>query len=329
MSVAKLPRSNSRWTDSLARILPRTLRSLGAKWNFEANAKLDHLSTLLLAQDYARICEHHANPLNRCGRKIFSNSDEDGITLEIARRIGMVGGVFAEFGVGNGLENNTIALAAIGWKGFWVGGQKLAFSVETAAPGTQGDFAFFQEFVDRTNVLPLARQGLDTIAESELDLLSLDLDGNDFYFIEELLKGGLRPKIFLVEYNAKFPPPIRWKIDYDPQHRWSYDDYFGASLMEFCDLFERHGYFLVCCNSGSGANAWFVQSAYRNAFRDVPQDVNVLWSPPRYFQVKYGHPASPKTVVSIINNIGATRESRHSGAAASPETAISKSSSQV
>jgi hypothetical protein len=32
-------------------------------------------------------------------------------------------GTFAEFGVGNGLENNTLILLASGWRGFWIDGQ--------------------------------------------------------------------------------------------------------------------------------------------------------------------------------------------------------------
>ena len=55
----------------------------------------------------------HPNPLTRYGRKCFSQADEDGITLEILRRIGIQDGTFCEFAVGNGLENNTLLLARI------------------------------------------------------------------------------------------------------------------------------------------------------------------------------------------------------------------------
>ncbi len=278
---------------------------------FNTNAALSDISALQLAHSYAKLVADHPNPLNRCGRRVFSNADEDGITFEIVRRIGVEGGVFAEFGVGDGLENNIIFLASLGWKGFWVGGQKLAFSLASSASGTPStDFVFLREFIDCSNILQLANRGLEAIGESEIDVLSLDLDGNDLYFVEELLTGGILPKVFIAEYNAKFPPPIRWKIDYDPRHRWSYDDYFGASLMSFCDLFEKFGYFLVCCNSAAGTNAFFVRSEYYDAFRDVPRDVNVLWSPPRYYLSQYGHPVSPRTVALIMNNIGKARAAR-------------------
>jgi hypothetical protein len=308
MSKAEPPHHSSKIARSLARILRGTLRSVGAISAFETNAMLGDLSAQLLAQSYDKIVEHHPNPLNRCGRKVFSNGDEDGITFEIIRRIGIECGVFAEFGVGDGLENNTIFLASLGWKGFWVGGQELAFSPVPIISGARStDFAFLREFIDRTNILSLAYRGLEAIAEIGIDVLSLDLDGNDIYLLEELLSGGILPKVFIVEYNAKFPPPIRWKIEYDPLHRWSFDDYFGASLMVVCDLFEKHGYFLVCCNSATGSNAFFVRAEYCNAFRDVPSDVNVLWAPPRYNRGKYGHPVSPKTVALIMKNIGNVR----------------------
>jgi hypothetical protein len=306
------PRPSSKFAKFLRNVFPRTLRSIGSMFAFETNAALRDISAQSLARSYDERVERHLNPLNRCGRRVFSNADEDGITFEIIRRIGIGCGVFAEFGVGDGLENNTISLASLGWKGFWVGGQKLAFplapsSAETPAP----DFVFLREFIDRSNILSLVHRGLKTIAESQIDVLSLDLDGNDFYFLEELLSSAILPKVFIVEYNAKFPPPIRWKIEYDANHRWSFDDYFGASLMTLCDLFEKHGYFLACCNSANGANAFFVRSEYRDAFRDVPSDVNVLWVPPHYFLSQYGHPVSPRTVALIMNNIGKIRAERY------------------
>lgn len=265
------------------------------------------VKTLVLFERNARIISQHQNPLNKCGKKVFSQGDEDGITYEIINRIGIKDGVFAEFGVGDGLENNTIFLALLGWKGFWVDGAALAF---TPLHREKKDFAFLKEFINRDNILSVAHRGLEVISETVLDVISLDFDGNDFYFVEELLSGGLLPKLFIVEYNAKFIPPIRWKIKYDKDHRWTTvggDDYYGASLMEFNVLFEKFGYFLACCNSSTGANAFFVHSSYREQFRDVPDDIDVLWAAPQYIHGKYGHPVSPKTVAFIMSNIASVR----------------------
>jgi hypothetical protein len=269
---------------------------------------LADIYSLALINQYERIVIQHCNPLNRCGRKVFSQADEDGITYEITKRIGIECGVFAEFGVGNGLENNTIFLALLGWRGFWVGAESLAFDL-TLSPeeGKKRDFAFFKEFIDKDNVVALARRGLEALSEDKVDVVSLDLDGNDIYLVEELLKDEFRPKLFIVEYQAKFIPPIRWKIEYDPRHQWASDDYLGASLMEFNDVFEKYGYFLVCCNAATGANAFFVQTLYRDAFRDIPDEINDLWSPPRYPRNVYDRPVSARTVALIMNSIATVR----------------------
>ena len=91
---------------------------------------------------------------------------------------------------------------------------------------------------------------------TEVDLVSVDLDGNDLIFCKELLEGGLDPRLFIVEYNARFAPPIRFSIDYDEDHEWSLDDYYGASLQSLVDLFSEHDYSLICCNAATGVNAF-------------------------------------------------------------------------
>lgn len=241
------------------------------------------------------------NPLNKFGRKCFSQTDEDGITLEILRRIGcLVDGVFAEFGVGNGMENNSLILAALGWRGFWVGGEDIVPDVTPASRVNR--FAFLREWVTRENIVSLARSGLERVRSKQIDVLSLDLDGNDIYLTEAILRAGFRPKLFIVEYNAKFPPPVEFAIAYDPQHVWRGDDYFGASLASFANLFSRFQYRLVCCNEHTGANAFFVDTCYNEQFVDVPTDMNAIYREPRYWLYnQYGHRNAVATVERVIN----------------------------
>jgi hypothetical protein len=138
-------------------------------------------SALLLARFGAREqLEDHANPLTKFAGKVFSQNDEDGITLEILRRIGLANGTFAEFGVGNGLENNTLVLAAAGWSGFWVGAEELAFDCN---PGrvAEPQFTFIRQWITLKSIADLHTQGLAAIRRAACDVISLDLDGNDFY----------------------------------------------------------------------------------------------------------------------------------------------------
>jgi hypothetical protein len=171
----------------------------------------------------------HTNPLNQFGAKCFSQSDEDGITLEILRRMDVLkSGCFAEFGVADGTENLTLILVALGWSGFWVGGDQLAYSTPN-----NDQFRYIQKWITKNNILEITCQTKDQLQIHEIDVISLDLDGNDIHFVRELLSNSICPKLFIVEYNAKFIPPIEFEMSYDENHQWLGDDYFGASLTSF------------------------------------------------------------------------------------------------
>lgn len=262
----------------------------------DATASGKQLNDVQLHAHWQRLKDNAVNPLNKFGIKYFSQNDEDGITLEIIRRMGMKNGVFAEFGVGNGSENNTLILLSSGWRGFWVGGESLFFDYAQSA----GRFCFFRKWIDIDNILTSFKEGMNAINSTTIDILSLDLDGNDIYLIEKLLESGVNPKLFIVEYNAKFPPPIRWQIAYDKSHIWNGDDYFGASLASFNDLFNQHGYTLICCNS-CGVNAFFVRNDLLDVFKDVPKEIDDLFYAPQYYLFQsYGHRASPKTIEQFL-----------------------------
>jgi hypothetical protein len=237
------------------------------------------------------------NTFARYGAKYFSQSDEDGLTLEILRRLQLEKGTFAEFGVGNGSENNTLILIAHGWKGFWVGGSPLFFNYK----GQYKRFIYHKDWIKLANIAEITRKCLEKLGSSQIDVISLDLDGNDIYFVEELLAAGFTPQLFVVEYNARFPPPVRWQTGYDDNHRWNWDDYFGASLASFVDLFGRYGYWLVCCNAQSGANAFFVRTEKQSLFPEVPRELSRIFCGPRYYLYShFGHNVSPRTVERML-----------------------------
>ena len=238
------------------------------------------------------------NPLLSNGAKYFSQNDEDGILVEILRRIEVTNaGLFLEVGVGDGLENNTLILLAMGWSGAWIGGERLAFK----AAGTRLSFA--QEWVTKENVATLARQALGRIEASleTVSVASVDVDGNDYHVADALLSSGLHPEVFIVEYNAKFPPCVEFVMDYKPEYVWYGGDYCGASLLSWSRLFERFGYFLAACNL-SGVNAFFVHERHQQAFDDVPRAIDDLFVEGTMFPLqRSGYPTSARTIEQILN----------------------------
>lgn len=197
------------------------------------------------------------------GFKVFSQVDEDGIIEVIFARIGTGQRTFVELGCGNGSENNTHYLALQGWKGVWVdGGSENIGLISGSIPLETPSLLVQQMFITRDNIaqamgLWLARLG------GVIDLLSLDIDGNDAAVLERILTVA-KPRVLVVEYNGKFPPPLKLSVAYNPTHGWQGDDYYGSSLQVFVDQLEGQ-YRLVSCGL-SGANAYFVRIDLAGAF---------------------------------------------------------------
>jgi hypothetical protein len=229
------------------------------------------------------------------GYKVWSQSDEDGILAEIFRRIGVVRpgqpGSFVEFGVDDGRECNTLKLLVEGWRGLWMEADSAKcdrIRSSFAAPLADGRLELLQTRVTAENIDGLIA-GSRIAAAGELDLLSIDIDGNDYHVLKAIR--GVRPRVLVIEYNAKFPPPMDLVQPYDPSHQWDGSDYFGASLQALANLAARGGYRLVGTNL-AGVNAFFVRAELAGD-RFADENVALLYNPPRYWLVAAypsGHP---------------------------------------
>lgn len=274
------------------------ISSLIRKFFFPLSLPLIRISDRLLQAEWDRLKQESRNPIQKVGAKFFSQSDEDGIIIEILRRLQIRAGRFFEFGVGDGRENNSLVLLSLGWRGIWSGGEDLCFTPPTESKR----FAFLKRWIDADNVVDIFHEGMARIGGGIPDVLSLDLDGNDLQFARNLLADGVRPAVFIAEYNGRFPPGAEWEQAYDRTHRWQHDDYMGASLQSFVTLFEKNDYQLVACNLLTGANAFFVRNDLISpAFDDVPKGIEANFIPSRiHLFYSYGHPVSPRTIERII-----------------------------
>jgi len=93
-----------------------------------------------------------------------------------------------------------------------------------------------------------------------LGILSIDVDGNDYWFLKRLLP--MRPAIVAVEYNASLllkPITVPYKPDFDRFKEHASGLFHGASLTALAELCRQQGYSLVAI-SDSGVNAFFVRN---------------------------------------------------------------------
>ncbi len=239
------------------RLIPQQLREITVRLN-----KRDDTSLLLANAERDRLLHdlrrQGNDRLEPFGFKGFSQNDEDGILQEIFRRIGVTNRRFVEFGTGDGSQNNTVFLLCNGWTGLWIDGcdsdhrtQKNTFSRYiqdhrlTAVHG----------FLTAANINDvIASAGY----EGDIDLLSIDIDGNDYHLWKSLTI--VRPRAVVIEYNAYAAPPLEWIMPYDAAYVWDgYSQRFSASLKSLEKLGLEKGYQLVGCNL-SGLNAFFVRS---------------------------------------------------------------------
>ena len=193
--------------------------------------------------------------LSKSEHQVFSQSGEDGIIREIFRRVGVTNKVFAELGIGDGLECNTTFLLWQSWSGYWIDKTDKpanifdTFKLELST----GSLKFANSFVTAENIVGLFRE---LGVPQEPDLLSVDIDMNTYYVWKSLRE--YKPRVVVVEYNAVIPSDMEWVVAYDQKSAWRGNHYFGASLKSLELLGLEMGYKLVGCGI-AGINAYFVR----------------------------------------------------------------------
>lgn len=199
---------------------------------------------------------HGSGALASYERRVCSQNGEDGIVAEIFKRIGTEDPFFVEIGVEDGIECNTAYLARFkSWRGLMVEGDPIKAERLRRWYADCAGVKSTQRFVTRDNVNAiLAEFGV----APEFDLLSIDIDGNDYY-IWETTAEAYRPRVVIVEMNASYPPPLHWVMPYDPEHGWDGSSYYGASLAAFEALGAKLGYALLGTDSRS-VNAFFLRN---------------------------------------------------------------------
>ncbi len=218
---------------------------------------------------------------------VYSQNGEDGLIAEIFNRIGCGQSTFVEIGAADGAENCTASLVDAGWSGVWFEGDS---NKADAARRWVADrpVQVVAAFVDCESIGSLLAE---TDTPALVDLLVIDIDGNDAWIWEELER-TVQARVVAIEYNASVGPDDRWVMPYSAAHQWDETSRYGASLQVMAELGASFGYQLVACDS-KGVNAFFVRRSEAAAF--TQRSVSETWLPPR-FHLPYGHPAIPIVV---------------------------------
>jgi hypothetical protein len=193
--------------------------------------------------------------------QVFSQFGEDGLLLYIFSKIGTTDRRFVEFGIEDGRQCNTANLSInCGWSGLLMEGNpddaaKAGDYYASRAEIKPGQVTVLQHFITAENIDELiSSNGII----GEIDLLSVDIDGNDYWVWKAIT--CIQPRVLVVEFQGTLGTEKSLTIPYDPKFARGKDEpfYYGASLRALTKLAKEKGYALVGTVS-SGINAFFVR----------------------------------------------------------------------
>lgn len=249
------------------------------KFTYERLRKKNHHHSLrsLLLQGKQMSWQVAALSPNRdfrqVGFSVFSQSDEDGILQYLIHHIAIPNKTFIEFGVENYEESNTrFLLLNDRWQGL------LLDACEDDIRYIQSDDIYWQHDlqVQRTWI---TRENIDALLAAsgfseDLGLLSIDIDGNEYWLWEAI--ETLRPRIVIVEYNGLFglqPLVVPYQEDFQRTAAHHSNLYYGSSLGALNHLARKKGYLLLGSNI-FGHNAFFLRADIAGEFKGLsPEDI--------------------------------------------------------
>jgi len=91
----------------------------------------------------------------------------------------------------------------------------------------------------------------------DFEVLNLDIDSYDLYVIKSMLLGGFKPKVITMEINEKIPTGVYFTVDFDENHYWQVDHFYGCSIDAASEVVKEFGYILWKVDYN---NAFFIKS---------------------------------------------------------------------
>ena len=223
------------------------------------------------------------NILSTHAHNVFSQFGEDGIIQHILTLIPPASQPWCvEFGAWDGklYSNCSNLVTNHNWSGVMIEANKNKFSdLERNYKENQNVHCINQFVGFSTNTID---DILSTIPiPLEFDLISIDIDGNDYHIWDSIKKYS--PKVVIIEFN----PTIPSDIEFIQEKNMNVNQ--GSSIKSIDMLAKSKGYELV---GTTFCNCFFVKKEYYSLFNLENNDPSVLWDTepeaPRVFHLYDG-----------------------------------------
>jgi hypothetical protein len=207
--------------------------------------------------------------LNKFAFNTFSQFGEDGIIQKIYELIGEDSKICLEVGAGDGVDCSNVAnlWKNYGWKAILI--EKDAEKYRRIEQNTKGyDCLLVSSYIEKDEKTgPTIDSIIDQLGIKNLDLLSLDIDGNEYYIFENL---KIHPRVLIIEFNPSIPY-YRDVYQAYSGHSWE----FGCSIASLIRIGKEKGYELVALTN---VNAIFVDNSYVGKFVDYETSVERIFN---------------------------------------------------
>ena len=238
--------------------LERNLNSFKIKYNNDLHNYKSLKINLGQIQSHLNSQKSSITSLSEVEFKIFSQFGDDGIIQWLINYLDIPNKTFVEFGVEKYIESNTrFLLYKDKWSGLVIDGEEQNINyIKNDDVSYLFNLQSITSFITKDNINELITS---RNFDKELGLLSIDIDGNDYWIWKSL--ENINPIIVISEYNAEFGLNP-WTIPYEENFVWDKVNnmyYWGTSLTSLCDLANQKGYSFVGCNS-QGNNAYFIRN---------------------------------------------------------------------
>ncbi|MCL5407583.1 MAG: hypothetical protein M1429_03750 [Patescibacteria group bacterium] len=207
------------------------------------------------------------NSLDEVEFKVFSQFGNDGIIQYLIDRIKIPNKIFIEFGASNYLESNTrFLLQNDNWQGLIIDGSNdyIEF-IKKDRIYYRHNLTAIAEFITKDNINKIIKSNIQI---KDIGLLSIDIDGNDYWVWKEI--NAIYPIIVICEYNSLLGSEkavvVPYKADFSILEAHYSCSYYGASLKALVNLATDKGYDFIGCDS-EGVDAFFVRKDYSKFFK--------------------------------------------------------------
>ena len=240
---------------------------------------------IALSLSYKEMYQNSSSPLafKDVGFRTYSQNEEDGILLYIFSLIGTTNKKCVEICAGDGIECNVANLI--------INHRFIGLLVDGQINNINRAKQFYFRHPDTRYWPPVISCNWVTVQnvneiivgngfEGEIDLLSLDIDGIDYYLWKEI--SCILPRVVVLEFNHLWGPDVSVTVPYADDFQAEFteygSDYAGASLLAFVKLAKEKGYRLVGTNA-IATNAFFVR-----------EDITHSWLPEIEPSICFNHP---------------------------------------